>query len=129
MVTVQQFCQFLEAFAPRRLAEDWDNVGLLIGDRNREASNVMTCLTITPESVAEAIAKDTDLIVAHHPLPFRPLKRITADFVNGAMLLQPGMRLNLSNVKKQLAWFQSEGLVGADIGIDTLVDARFVETY
>ena len=88
MHTVQHFCQFLESFAPRRLAEEWDNVGLLIGDRQREVERAMTCLTITPESVEEAIERQAQLIVTHHPLPFRPLKRITADNVTGKMLLQ-----------------------------------------
>lgn len=88
MATVQQFCQYLERFAPGRLAEDWDNVGLLIGDRDRQVANVMTCLTITPESVEEAVARDVQFIVAHHPLPFRPLKRITGDTVQGRMLLR-----------------------------------------
>ena len=88
MHTVQHFCQFLESFAPRRLAEDWDNVGLLIGDRQRQVERAMTCLTITPESVEEAIEKQAQLIVTHHPLPFRPLKRITADNVTGKMMLQ-----------------------------------------
>lgn len=88
MPTVQHFCQFLETFAPRRLAEDWDNVGLLVGDRERPAERVMTCLTVTPESVEEALAGNVDLIVTHHPVPFRPLKRITADSATGAMLLE-----------------------------------------
>ncbi len=88
MTTVQQFCQFLEAFAPRRLAEDWDNVGLLIGDRKRSAEKVMTCLTVTPESAEEAIEQKAQLIVTHHPVPFRPLKRITADSVTGSILLR-----------------------------------------
>lgn len=88
MTTVENFCTFLDDFAPRRLAEDWDNVGLLVGDRKRAVSKAMTCLTITPESVDEAIQKDVQLIVTHHPLPFRPLKRITADNVSGNMLLQ-----------------------------------------
>ncbi len=87
MPTVQHFCQFLESFAPRRLAEDWDNVGLLIGDRGRPADRVMTCLTITPESVKEAIERQAHLVITHHPLPFRPLKRITADNTTGEMLL------------------------------------------
>ncbi len=39
----------------------------------------MTCLTVTPESAQEAIARRTELIVSHHPLPFRPLKRLTTD--------------------------------------------------
>lgn len=88
MHTVQHFCQFMESFAPRRLAEDWDNVGLLIGDRNRNVDKVMTCLTVTPETVEEAIAQNAQMIVTHHPLPFRPVKRITADSVPGSMLLQ-----------------------------------------
>lgn len=88
MVTVQHFCQYLDTIAPRRLAEEWDNVGLLIGDRNRPVANVMTCLTITPESVEEAISNDAQLIVTHHPLPFRPLTRITADNATGMMLLK-----------------------------------------
>jgi dinuclear metal center YbgI/SA1388 family protein len=78
---------FLERFAPPRLAEEWDNVGLLVGDRTGDVHKVMTCLTITPASAAEAIAEGADLIVAHHPLPFSAVKRITADNVVGRMLL------------------------------------------
>lgn len=88
MPTVQHICQFMESFAPRRLAEEWDNVGLLIGDRNRLAETVMTCLTVTPETVEEAISEGADLIVTHHPVPFRPLKKITTDNVTGKLLLQ-----------------------------------------
>jgi dinuclear metal center YbgI/SA1388 family protein len=47
----------------------------------------MTCLTITPAAAAEAIRDRADLIVAHHPLPFKPLKRLTADQTTGRILL------------------------------------------
>lgn len=87
METVATICRFLEEFAPSRLAEEWDNVGLLVGDANRPVATMMTCLTVTPESVAEAVAENVDLIVTHHPMPFRPLKKITADTAAGAMLL------------------------------------------
>ena len=86
MPNIQLVCQFLDQFAPRRLAEDWDNVGLLVGDPSRELQRVMTCLTVTPESAAEAVERNVDLIVSHHPLPFRPLKRITTDSVPSKML-------------------------------------------
>ena len=86
--TIQQLCTFLDEFAPPKLAEDWDNVGLLVGDRAAPVKRVMTCLTITPESAAEAIAEDADCIVTHHPLPFRALKRITTDTVPGTLLWQ-----------------------------------------
>jgi len=83
---IQHVCQFLESFAPLRLAEDWDNVGLIAGDRQAPVKNVMTCLTITAETADEAIANDADLIVSHHPLPFRPIKKLTTDNVASELL-------------------------------------------
>lgn len=65
--------------APLRLAEDWDNVGLLLGDRASPADRIMTCLTVTPGIVDEAEAEHVDLLIAHHPLPFQSLRRITTD--------------------------------------------------
>ncbi len=86
MPNVAAVAQYLEEFAPRRLAEEWDNVGLLVGDRRRKVARLMTCLTVTPSSAAEAVAEKADLIVTHHPLPFRALKRITSDTPEGRML-------------------------------------------
>ncbi len=86
--SVDQICQTLAELAPLRLAESWDNVGLLVGDRRSTVSRLMTCLTITPAVVQEAIDEDVDLIVAHHPLPFKPLARLTADTISGSMLLR-----------------------------------------
>ena len=77
----------MDEFAPLRLAEEWDNVGLLVGDPSRQIAGVMTCLTITPASCAEAIEKKADLIIAHHPLPFRPLKRLTTETTVGKIML------------------------------------------
>jgi len=88
MADVRQFCEFLEQFAPSRLAEEWDNVGLLVGDPAREVRRAMTCLTITPATADEAVREAVDLIVTHHPLPFRPLKRITTEDVPGRLLWQ-----------------------------------------
>jgi dinuclear metal center YbgI/SA1388 family protein len=87
MITVADLCTFLDGFAPPALAAEWDNVGLLVGDRSQMISRVMTCLTITPAAAAEAIRERADLIVTHHPLPFKPLKRLTADQPAGRILL------------------------------------------
>lgn len=78
---------FLERFAPPDLAEDWDNVGLLIGDRDRDTRQVLTCLTLTPDVAREAIDRQAGLIVTHHPVLFRAVKRLTADNSEGRMLL------------------------------------------
>ncbi len=87
-VKVENVCRFMDLFAPKRLAEEWDNVGLLVGDRSRSVSRIMTCLTVTPETVEEAVEKRVDLIVTHHPIPFRPMKRITTDNTTGSLLLK-----------------------------------------
>lgn len=86
MATIQQICHWLESIAPTRLAEEWDNVGLLVGDQDRSAKSVMTCLTVTPETAEEAIRKSADLIVTHHPFPFRALKRVTVENTVGKLL-------------------------------------------
>lgn len=87
VIRVDRVCQILADIAPLALAESWDNVGLLVGDRQRSIRVVMVCLTVTPQVVEEAIAKRVELIVTHHPLPFRPLTKITSDTTVGKMLL------------------------------------------
>jgi dinuclear metal center YbgI/SA1388 family protein len=83
----QVVLDFLARLAPLGLAESWDNVGLLAGDRRKSIQRVMTCLTITPRVVSEAIAARADVIVTHHPLPFKPLAKVTSDTITGQMLL------------------------------------------
>jgi len=86
MTKIAQVSQFLNQFAPTRLAEEWDNVGLLVGDPKLVVERMMTCLTVTPESAAEAISQQADLIISHHPIPFRPLKRITTETVASKLI-------------------------------------------
>ena len=87
MPTIAAIAVFLEQLAPARLAEDWDNVGLLVGDRGRNVTKLMTCLTVTPASAAEAIESGVELIVTHHPMPFAATRRLTADTTVGRLLL------------------------------------------
>lgn len=88
MPTVGEIAQVLEQLAPLALAEPWDNVGLLVGDADWPADRVMTCLTVTPETVSEAIDGGAQLIVSHHPLPFQPVKTITSQTTVGRLLLK-----------------------------------------
>jgi dinuclear metal center YbgI/SA1388 family protein len=87
MPTVDAVIHFLEEFAPLSLAAEWDNVGLLLGDRAAATARIMTCLTVTPESAAEAVAERANLIVTHHPILFRPIQRLTTETADGRMLL------------------------------------------
>ncbi|GIW88689.1 MAG: GTP cyclohydrolase 1 type 2 [Isosphaeraceae bacterium] len=80
MKTVGDVAAWLESIAPIRLAESWDNVGLLMGDPAVECPRVMTCLTLTRRVAEEAIAGEATLVVAHHPILFRPVQRLRADW-------------------------------------------------
>ncbi len=79
MTTVADVAAWLEQFAPARLAEPWDNVGLIWGDPAEPVQKVMTCLTVTPTTAAEAIHERAGLIVSHHPVLFREVKKIRTD--------------------------------------------------
>jgi dinuclear metal center YbgI/SA1388 family protein len=87
MLTVAAALEILEQWAPPVLAADWDNVGLLLGDRDAEVRRIMTCLTVTPECAAEAIESGVQLIISHHPILFRAVKRLTSGTPEGRMLL------------------------------------------
>ena len=69
----------LERFAPLPLQEDYDNAGLQIGLTEAEISGALLCLDVTEETVDEAIRKGCNLIVSHHPLIFRRLRRIAGE--------------------------------------------------
>ncbi len=76
MVKVQQILDWLNAFAPFDTAESFDNVGLLMGDRNAEVQTVLFGMDITEALAKEAIERDAELIITHHPFIFHALKRI-----------------------------------------------------
>ena len=88
-VTVQQVLDELRRFAPPELAQDWDNVGLLV-DAGRPVTGVLTALDITAEVVREAAALGCELIVAHHPVIFHPIKALAPGDVP-ALLVQKGI--------------------------------------
>jgi len=88
MAALDAVTSALEGIAPLRLAADWDAVGLLVAPRRTVVERVMTCLTLTADVAAEAAQERVDLVVSHHPLPFRPLARITGASGPGRVLLE-----------------------------------------
>ncbi|MGK0551437.1 Nif3-like dinuclear metal center hexameric protein [Enterococcus faecalis] len=79
MLDGQIFLRAFEAYCPTWLAEAGDPVGLQLGTLNKPLEKVMVTLDVRPEVVAEAIAKNVDLIVAKHPPIFRPIKHLLTD--------------------------------------------------
>ncbi|QDT56104.1 GTP cyclohydrolase 1 type 2 [Caulifigura coniformis] len=86
-LTVGDIARFLAELAPPGLSEPWDNTGLLVGDENSPARNVLTCLTLTEDVAEEAAHAGVGLVVSHHPLLFKAVKRITAESSEGRTLL------------------------------------------
>lgn len=76
MAKVRDIAGIIEAFAPKRLQEDYDNAGLQVGDPDMEVSATLLCLDVTEEILAEAISRSCNLIVSHHPLIFKGLKSV-----------------------------------------------------
>lgn len=75
----------IEKTAPTNLAESWDNVGFQIGSKRQDIKKVLTTLDINPEVVKEAIEKEADMIVSHHPYFFRKVGFIDYDDTRGQM--------------------------------------------
>ena len=76
-ITTSTLIKIIHDCAPPALAYDWDNVGFLLGDASTEINNVLLCLDITDRVVDEAIRIGANLIISHHPLIFKPIKKIT----------------------------------------------------
>jgi dinuclear metal center YbgI/SA1388 family protein len=66
----------IEQYAPLRLQEEWDNAGIQVGDPEAEVTGVLLCTDATEAVVAEAIDRGYNLVISHHPLIFRGLKKI-----------------------------------------------------
>lgn len=80
-----EIINILETFAPIRLKEDWDNVGLQIGHPEDEVKKILFALTPSESVVQEAIEKGADLVITHHPFIFRGVKTLRADTAIGRM--------------------------------------------
>jgi dinuclear metal center YbgI/SA1388 family protein len=75
-MTIQDILSILEAVAPPHLQESYDNAGLIVGDPGTPVRGVLFCLDSTEAVVDEAVALGCNLIVAHHPIVFKGLKRL-----------------------------------------------------
>lgn len=86
--TVGDIVAVVDRMAPFRLAEEWDNVGLQLGNPKARARRVGVALEVTHAVVAEAKRRRLDTLIVHHPLIFRPVKDVTADDPVGALVLE-----------------------------------------
>lgn len=79
MIKCNDIAQYIENLAPCHLACDWDNVGLLVGDKDKEIKKVLIALDNDERVTDEAISLSADMIISHHPIMFSPINRLTED--------------------------------------------------
>jgi len=84
--TIADLLEVLDSFAPQRLAEQWDNVGLLVGSPHSSAGSILIGLDPTIALVEEAVAVGAKTIITHHPVIFKPLPAIDTSSPTGRLL-------------------------------------------
>ena len=77
MLKIKDILKEIELYAPLPLQEGFDNAGLQVGDVNQYATGALLCLDVTEEVIDEAIDRECNLIISHHPLAFKPFKSLT----------------------------------------------------
>ena len=87
MATVKAIYEFINSVAPFDIQEDFDNAGFLVGRKKQEVTRILVALDITGEVAEEAARLGAELIVAHHPVIFNPVKSVTDETLTGQVLL------------------------------------------
>lgn len=87
-MTCGEIFKYIENWAPKEVAWNKDNVGLQIGSAERKVKNILLSLDLNMEVVKEAIKKDCNLIITHHPLFFNPLRKIDTGRDSKSLLIE-----------------------------------------
>ena len=129
MLSVQTIMSALERIAPRRLAEDWDNPGLLVGSFAQKVNRLMVALDVDDAVVEEAIERRADMIVAHHPAIFRGMKQLRTDLPLGrrlAALLTHGIAVAAAHTNLDITRGGVNDVLAERLGLEKL--STFITT-
>lgn len=122
-VSIGLIAQTIEKVAPKFWAEDWDNVGLLVGDASKPVERVLLTLDGTMEVVQEAKERRAQLILAHHPILFRPLKNLRSDNLAAQIpieLIQSGISYYAAHTNLDQSSFSSSWTLGNVLGLQKM---------
>ena len=86
MIRCGEIMAAMERIAPKRYAEDWDNHGLLTGDPAQEVKKILLCLDVSERVIEKAVEIGAEMIISHHPMIFKPVKKIRTDTPLGRKL-------------------------------------------
>ena len=129
MLSCQVVMNALERIAPRHLAEDWDNTGLLVGSYAQKVERILVALDVDDIVVAEAIERSADMIVAHHPAIFRGMKQLRTDLPLGrrlAALLTHGIAVAAAHTNLDITRGGVNDVLAERLGLEKL--STFITT-
>ena len=129
MLSCQVVMNALERIAPRHLAEDWDNTGLLVGSYAQKVERILVALDVDDIVVAEAIECSADMIVAHHPAIFRGMKHLRTDLPLGrrlAALLTHGIAVAAAHTNLDITRGGVNDVLAERLGLEKL--SSFITT-
>ncbi|MCL1844227.1 MAG: Nif3-like dinuclear metal center hexameric protein [Defluviitaleaceae bacterium] len=87
MINAEFIIKIMNEWAPENRADEWDNVGLLIGDAGQVVHKILVALDVTEAVVNEAVTGGFDFIISHHPLVYNPIKRVTSADSTGRKMI------------------------------------------
>jgi dinuclear metal center YbgI/SA1388 family protein len=127
VVTVADIVTLLDRHYPPETAEEWDRVGLVVGDPDATVTNVLFVVDCVPETVAEAVAVGADLIVAHHPLLLRGVHSVATTTYKGRIvhdLIRRGIALFVAHTNADIAADGVAEALAARLGLTDLRPLR-----
>ncbi|MGD0341983.1 MAG: Nif3-like dinuclear metal center hexameric protein [Bacteroidales bacterium] len=122
---LKELCSFLDSAIPLSYQEDYDNSGLQIGLPDRDLNSALLTLDITEDVMDEAIAKSCDAIISHHPLIFRPIKRISGESVTERIVAKAiknniaiySAHTNLDSIKGGVSFRMAQKMGLVNVGV------------
>lgn len=131
---IKEIAEAIEQYAPLRLQEEWDNAGIQVGDPEAEVSGILLCTDATETVVGEAIERGYNLVIAHHPLIFRGLKKImgrTPVERAVAMAIKHDITIYSAHTNMDSAWQGVSFRMADKIGMTNVqfLDANGVDPY
>ncbi|MBS3885725.1 MAG: Nif3-like dinuclear metal center hexameric protein [Dethiobacter sp.] len=123
LLQAQTLIHYLEELAPKRLAFDWDQVGLQLGSSHGTVKKVLVALDFYERVLAEASSVGADFILTHHPFIFRPLSAVRTDLPQGRLLaaaLAAGVRIYASHTNLDVVSGGVNDALAARLGLHEL---------
>ena len=131
---IREITDAIERYAPLRLQEEWDNAGIQVGNPDDEITGILLCTDATEAVVAEAISLGYNLVISHHPLIFRGLKKImgrTPVERTVAMAIKHDITIYSAHTNMDSAWQGVSFRMADKIGMTgvTFLDDNRVDPY